>query len=568
MKKQNGFISSSSSVSICYTNRSVAWDTVSTQIRTEVATYGASTTSYSTVSNSWSTTSTGAPYTTYTNLHETNTSNSSYSWKTYSSTSYMRIEYFLEAVETVGSAYSKDSTIKMPLSNYSKNVASDNLYNGFVDIVISFPTTTRLCGIELINPWINKLSYDNNASDWMYLPTRFTIYKVDESKINEALQEITYENDVAQISDYAENKTIRPIRYDHFENDPNLIFLGNYKVKWKNKASYKCFFRFNAKDAESINLKNDANSVGTATWECKQLVLRIFETGFKPNSLKNTNIPGKNYTYINENIRKFILNKELEYGTKYCGENPTIDNIHELIGKDNIYKGSTSSGLSNNWTFGSNVKRSYKDASTVYFTTGINYKLGGIQPLLSPDIFSISEMKMYKYSGKSNNRVYLGEWNKDAKQIEYYGAKTIKTSPYIDINSSTSLKWKHNFNIPPKYLDAQLFIRFKNEYDSFSVGDVITNITNVNNNPLSMKLTGSTVEVNLSNGIGFTNPTTGEFLTFMNGIGVQMDKPGNFDALRAAQNVGANVLDAGSYVAARITGDYPFQIYFVIKRLF
>jgi hypothetical protein len=47
-----------------------------------------------------------------------------------------------------------------------------------------------------------------------------------------------------------------------------------------------------------------------------------------------------------------------------------------------------------------------------------------------------------------------------------------------------------------------------------------------------------------------------------------MDKPGNFDALRAAQNVGANVLDAGSYVAARITGDYPFQIYFVIKRLF
>ena len=68
MKKQNGFISSSSSVSICYTNRTTAWDTVSTQIRTEVATYGSSTTSYSTVSNSWSTTSTGAPYTTYTNL--------------------------------------------------------------------------------------------------------------------------------------------------------------------------------------------------------------------------------------------------------------------------------------------------------------------------------------------------------------------------------------------------------------------------------------------------------------------------------------------------------------------
>lgn len=554
MKKQNGFISSSSSVSICYTNR------------TTVQGYS----NYTSVTSNWSVTSYGAPYTVYSNLHETQTSNSSYSWKTYASTSYMRIEYFLEAVEKLGSEYSKDTFIKMPLTNYSRNVASDNLYNGFVDIVITFQTNTRLCGIELLNPWVNKLSYDEDASNWMYLPTKFNIYKVDNSKINDALNEITYENDVACITDYAEHKTIRPMRYDTFENDKNLIFLGNYNVNWKNKASYKCFFKFNEKDAESINLKNNDNSVGTATWECKQLVLRIFESSFN-SSLKNIKVPGKNYTYIEENIRKYILNKEIEYGTKYAGENPTIDNIGELLGKSKISKSKSASslGLNDNWKFGSSIVRSYTDADIVYFTAGIKYKLGGIQILLSPDIFSISEMKMYNYSGKSNNKVYIGEWNKDAKRVEYYGAKTIKTSPYIDIDpDSTTIRWRHNFNLPPKYLDAQLFLRFKMSYDTFNVGDVITNIVNVNNNPLSMKLTGSTIEVNISNGIGFTNPETGEFLTFMKGLGVQMDKPGSYDALKAAEKVGANILDAGSYVSSKMEGDCPFQIYFVIKRLF
>ena len=356
MKKQNGFISSSSSVSICYTNR------------TAVQGYS----NYTSVTSNWSVTSYGAPYTVYSNLHETQTSNSSYSWKTYASTSYMRIEYFLEAVEKLGSEYSKDTFIKMPLTNYSRNVASDNLYNGFVDIVITFQTNTRLCGIELLNPWVNKLSYDEDASNWMYLPTKFNIYKVDNSKINDALNEITYENDVACITDYAEHKTIRPMRYDTFENDKNLIFLGNYNVNWKNKASYKCFFKFNEKDAESINLKNNDNSVGTATWECKQLVLRIFESSFN-SSLKNIKVPGKNYTYIEENIRKYILNKEIEYGTKYAGENPTIHNIGELLGKSKISKSGSAStlGLNDNWKFGSSIVRSYTDADILYFTAGI-----------------------------------------------------------------------------------------------------------------------------------------------------------------------------------------------------
>lgn len=491
MKKQNGFISSSSSVSICYTDRSVF----------------AGYTNVHNIATAWTVTSYGSPYTVYNNIHETFNTDSNYSWNTYASTSYMRIEYFLEAIEKLGEAYSQDTKVEMPLTNYSRNVASDDLYDGFVDIVITFPTMIRIAGIELLNPWITK-TFTDDASDWMYLPTKFNIYKVDNSKINEALNEITYENDVACITSFdGVNKTIRPMRYDSIENDKNLIFLGNYEVNWKNKASHKCFFKYNSKDVTSLNLKNYENNVGTATWECKQVVLRIFKTGFS-SSLKYKKVPGKNYTYIEENIYNNILMKEISYGTKYCGNEPTIENIIGLLGYSGISSDNNpTSDL--NWSFGGRNSRSYVNADEISFTAGINYKLGGIQILLSPDIFSISEMKMYNYNGKSNNKVYIGEWNKDAKRIEYYGAKTIKTSPFIDIdNNSSTLSWRHNFNLPPKYLDAQMFIRFKMEYDSFSVGDIITNIVNVNNNPISMKLTGSTIEINLSNGIGFTNPTT------------------------------------------------------------
>ena len=50
--------------------------------------------------------------------------------------------------------------------------------------------------------------------------------------------------------------------------------------------------------------------------------------------------------------------------------------------------------------------------------------------------------------------------------------------------------------------------------------------------------------------------------------GIQMDKPGSFDALNAAADVGANIIDAGSSIAASIEGGCPFQLYFVVKRLF
>ena len=57
-------------------------------------------------------------------------------------------------------------------------------------------------------------------------------------------------------------------------------------------------------------------------------------------------------------------------------------------------------------------------------------------------------------------------------------------------------------------------------------------------------------------------------MSFMNGVGIQMDRPGNFDAYHAAVDVGAQIVDAGSSVAASITGGCPFQLYFIVKRLF
>jgi hypothetical protein len=555
MKKQNGFISSSSSVSICYTTSTAS------QVNSAFEGYNG----YYDISATWSAQTYGTPYTEYTKLYETYNPSTNYSWKTYASTSYMRIEYFLEAIETIGKEYSRNAKTGIPLSFYSRNVAYDDLYNGFVDVVITFPTFIRLAGIELVNPWVNKLMSDD-ASYWRYLPSKFSIYRVASEKVNEALEQVTYENDVACVSDYAGKTTIRPVRYDSLENDANLMFLGNYEVSWENKASYKCFFKFNSSDPASVNLINDAN-MGTATWECKQIVLRIYETSVS-SSTKNINVPGKNYTYIEEKIREYILEKELAYGTKYVGVDPTIDTIGELIGLSGISSASSFTGYEN-WQFGSSKERSYASASDVEFSSGIEYKLGGIQLLLSPDIFSISEMKMYDYASNRNNKVYVGQWNPDLDHVEYYGAKTIKTSPFIDINPKTGLiKWNHSFNIPPKYLDAKMYIRFKLDYDSFSVGDVVANVVNIQGNPISMKMTGSTIEVNLSNGIGFTNPTTGEFLSFQNGLGIQMDRPGNYDALNAARAAGATIEDAGSSVAAKIEGDCPFQVYFVIKRLF
>ena len=204
------------------------------------------------------------------------------------------------------------------------------------------------------------------------------------------------------------------------------------------------------------------------------------------------------------------------------------------------------------------------------FEAGLKYKLGGIQLLLSPDIFAVAEMKMYNYNSKPNSKVYVGEWSKDFQELEYYGTGVVKTSPYISISDTNaqSISWKHNFNVPPKYLDAQVFVRFNMDFGDFYAGDVVTTLVNINKEPLTLRLSGTEVQVSIANGICFTNPTTGEFMTFLNGVGVQLDRPGNYDAYNAALKVGANILDYGSSVASTMTGGYPFDIYFVVKRLF
>lgn len=227
--------------------------------------------------------------------------------------------------------------------------------------------------------------------------------------------------------------------------------------------------------------------------------------------------------------------------------------------------------------FGGSVERNYNTANDVRFTAGIEYKLGGIQLLLSPDIFSVAEMKMYNYSNTTNNKVFIGEWNKDAQMLVYYGTGTTKRSSPIDVSvtNTTAIVWKHNFNIPPKYLDVKVYAQFIVDYGTFYAGDVVTNLTNANREPLTIRLTGSDVMLNISNGIGFTNPETGEFMVFKDGKGIQMDREGNYDALNAAIAINANVLAAQSIVSTKIEADdpskgeaYPFKIYFVVKRLF
>lgn len=550
MKKQNGFISSSSSVSTRYSYTSLPNDHVKTEI------------------TNWTTYATGAPYSIMTQMYDSYDTSQSYSWQTYASTCYERIEYFLEATEKLGEPLSKDSCYFQNFYNYSASVAQEDVYNGFIDIVITMPCNIRLAGIELINPWVSTRFGSEYSDYWRYLPCKFNIYKVNSEKTNAAMDNLTYDNDVANITDYNRIKTLRPIKFNRLNHDENLTLLGTYNnINWKNLSSYKCFFKYNKEDPASINVGINSGATGTATWECTQLVLRIFETKMKINHL-NVEESGTKNTYIKNLIYEYILEKEKSYGTKYAGLDLTADMVKGLLGFENISSRNNPTN-DQNWKFGSEFVRSYNRVKDIKFKSGIDYKLGGIQLLISPDIFSISEMKMYNYNGQESNRVYIGEYDPIFGDLYYYGARTIKQSPYIEITDTAQLvSWRHNFNIPPNYLEAKAYIRFHMKYDTFNVGDVVENIVNTQNAPLSIKVTDNEVSVNLGNGIGFLNPMTGEFMSFQNGIGIQMDRVGTYDALQAAIDVGATIIDAGSSVAASITGGCPFQLYFVVKRLF
>jgi hypothetical protein len=319
-----------------------------------------------------------------------------------------------------------------------------------------------------------------------------------------------------------------------------------------------------------MNLKIGNNSAGTATWLCKQLVIRIFET--YDTVTEQEEIFSSNKTQleiIKEKIAKYIRNIEINLGTTYNNQIPTIKNCEELIGK--TIDPENPDDISVEWKFGGNSTRSYVNCNSVKFEAGINYKLGGIQLLLSPDIFSVSEMKMYNYANQENNKVFIGEWDAKHKEVQYYGSGIVKTSPMINISDDldiTYISWKHNFNIPPKYLEAKMYIKFNMDYDTFYNGDVISNLVNINKEPLTIKLTGSEVSVNISNGICFTNPDSGEFMSFKDGIGIQMNAPGSFDSYNAALKIDAPILDYGSSKSAIIKGGYPFDVYFIVKRLF
>ena len=588
MKIQTGFISSSSSSSISY----------STEIKykTELVGYTSkSQTTLDQINHTWE----GDPYSTFSNLTESNVTQALL-WKTYKSSAYFRIESFLEATEKMNAAYSRSTLAKLPLYDYSKNVALKGLYDGFVDIVITFPCEIRLAGIELLNPWNNKLSTDKEYNYWKYLPKKFSIFKVKSDEVNSETGEAkTYQTDVAKKMKTKAISHIRPIYYNNVNADSNMIFLGRYTVNWENLTSYKCFFKYNENDQMSITSNANGNKLGTATWECKQLVLRIFK-GYDSDGNQYIWKKPEDGSYecgpIFKNMCEFILDKELEYGTTTYDSKPvTLSIIQSFY---SAYLGILNSAAEDDETkssilnisnknsyfqdlgifFGGSSIRRYDTVKDAFFNAGIEYKLGGIQLLLSPDIFSVSEMKMYKYTADANNnKVYIGEWNKDLQMMSYYGAGTTKTSELIDVSMPNvpAVDWRHNFNVPPRYLDVQVFAQFTMDYSNFAAGDVVSNLVNCEHEPLTIRLTGTDVLLNISKGVCFTNPVTGQFLIFKDGKGVLMDSEGSYDAYNAAMAVGANVLATQSIVGAKIEAEdptmgeaYPFKIYFVVKRLF
>jgi hypothetical protein len=130
----------------------------------------------------------------------TTTTENSVIWSTHESTSYQRIEYFLEAIEKMNSPYYRKNKTFIPMTEYSSHVAKKDIYNGFVDIVITFPCKIRIAGLEFINPWNGKLPTDEEYNYWRYLPKKFSIFKVDDEQVNDNFDRITYRRDIARIA--------------------------------------------------------------------------------------------------------------------------------------------------------------------------------------------------------------------------------------------------------------------------------------------------------------------------------------------------------------------------------
>ena len=445
MKIQNGFISSSSSSSVKYVERTETF----TKEKTVFLRY---TEEHEKLLSYDIRSKVSKEYNVFKDL-DNDSFSQNLTWKTYSSEAFMRIESFLEATEKLKSAYTKEGMNAIPLYDYSKNAAKLDLYNGFVDVVISFPTTIRLAGLELVNPWNGALPTDEEYNFWQYLPKKFAIFKVNSSKVNAYGEKLTYAKDIAKKTNVMNESVIRPVFYNEIENDQNLVFLGRYDVNWENISSYKCFFKYNENDKISVQAENVETNLGTATWECKELVLRIYkgyDVDFNKTQVKGLDEANLVSGGIVDNIVQYIQNKEIEYGTTVNNKPIDFESTKAFFQTYRRYmKSSTnpdinylkiSSALNDDVSdanpyktlqihFGSAFKRRYDRAVDLKFYAGVEYKLGGIQPLLSPDIFSVAEMKMYKYAADvPNNKVYIGEWNERLQELEYYGTGVIKTS--------------------------------------------------------------------------------------------------------------------------------------------
>ena len=224
MKKTNSFISSSGGWSRTWCTGT--WSAVtSTFTQDKNHTY-----------DNWSTQSTFSTYRTETYSQISQSSKSltdiqTVSWETYESTAYEKIEYFLDATQKLNEGYSNENGMFWQhFAQYDASVALKNVYNGFIDLVITFPVELRLAGIQLINPWANATITSDNYNKWRYLPSTFKIYKVNHEKLNDALNSYTYENDVAKKTNFANIQSIRPVNHMFLNQDEGLTLLG-YNIK-------------------------------------------------------------------------------------------------------------------------------------------------------------------------------------------------------------------------------------------------------------------------------------------------------------------------------------------------
>ena len=75
----------------------------------------------------------------------------------------------MEATQKLNEGYTNNTGMFFQqFAQYDASVALRDIYNGFIDLVITFPVELRIAGIELINPWANASITSDDYNNWRY----------------------------------------------------------------------------------------------------------------------------------------------------------------------------------------------------------------------------------------------------------------------------------------------------------------------------------------------------------------------------------------------------------------